>query len=305
VIQPRVLDLNDVVTEVAQLLDRTIGEDVVLHTDLAADLWPVLADTGQLEQILVNLAVNARDAMSGGGTLSVDTANIHVDDLVAAGSPRLPLRPGRYVRLRVSDTGCGMPPDVIEHIFEPFYTTKRDGTGTGLGLATVYGIVAQADGTIDIDSQPGAGTTFTIVLPATDLVAAPVEQAPIYHHNPTGQTVLIVEDEDALREVTRRIFTRSGYQVITAASGAQAVALAADHDGEIHLLVTDVVMPNMLGKEVAEKVRQLRPDIKLLYISGYARPVLAAQGRLDPDVHLIEKPFSATAILQKAGQILR
>jgi signal transduction histidine kinase len=303
VIQPRVLDLNSVVTDVTQLLDRTIGGDVVLHTDLVADLWPVLADTGQIEQVLVNLAVNARDAMSGGGTLTIGTANVHVGaDLVTAGSS---LRPGRHVRLRISDTGTGMTPDVIEHVFEPFYTTKRDGTGTGLGLATVYGIVAQADGSIDIRSGLGVGTTFTIMLPVTDKVAVPIEQDPPYELSPTGQTVLIVEDEDALREVTERIFARSGYRVLTAATGAEALAHAADHDGEIHLLITDVVMPNMLGKEVAERIRQVRPDIRLLYISGYARPVLASQGRLDPDVHLIEKPYSATAILQKAGQLLR
>jgi CheY-like chemotaxis protein len=168
----------------------------------------------------------------------------------------------------------------------------------------VYGIVAQAEGAIDIDSQLGVGTTFTIMLPVTDEVAVPVMEQPPYQHTPTGEMVLIVEDEQALRDVIERIFTRGGYQVLTAADGETALALAAGHDGEISLLVTDVVMPNMLGKEVAERIRDLRPDIKVLYISGYARPVLAAKGRLDRDVHLIEKPFSAAAIIQKAGQIL-
>ncbi|HEX8629011.1 MAG TPA: ATP-binding protein [Catenuloplanes sp.] len=303
VIQPRVIDLNHVVVDVKQLLDRTIGEDVVLHTDLAGDLWPILGDTGQIEQVLVNLAVNARDAMGDGGTLSIDTSNNRVDANALTAASRL--RAGQYVRLRVSDTGTGMSPDIIEHVFEPFYTTKRDGTGTGLGLATVYGIVAQAGGTIDIHSQPGVGTTFTMMFPVTDEVATPAEEIQPYRHTPTGQTVLLVEDEKALREVTERIFTRSGYHVITAAHGVEAIRLAADYTGEIHLLVTDVVMPKMLGKEVAEKVRQLRPEIKVLYISGYARPVLASKGRLDRDVHLIEKPFSALAILQKAGQVLR
>jgi PAS domain S-box-containing protein len=302
VVQPRVLDLNDVVTEVQQLLDRTIGTNVVLRTDLTPNLWPILADGGQLEQILVNLAVNARDAMNDGGTLTIDTANIMVgDDFIAVGSD---LRPGRHVRLRVGDTGTGMVPDVISHVFEPFYTTKADGTGTGLGLATVYGIVVQAEGTIEIQSQPGIGTTFTILIPATDQVAVSPEEAATFHRIPTGETVLIVEDEEALREVTERIFTRSGYRVITAADGAAALAMAAAHDDPIHLLVTDVVMPNMLGKEVAEKMLLIKPDIEVLYMSGYAQPVLASQGRLDQDVNLIEKPFSAATLIAKAGQVL-
>jgi PAS domain S-box-containing protein len=302
VVQPRVLNLNNVVTDVQQLLDRTIGEDVLLLTELAADLWPVMADPGQIEQILVNLAVNARDAMPGGGALTIDTANIIVDpDFIATGSA---VKPGRHIRLRVGDTGTGMPADVIAHIFEPFYTTKPDGTGTGLGLSTVYGIVAQADATIDIHSQPDVGTTFTILIPVTDELAVVVADEPSYQRAPKGETVLIVEDEEALREVTERIFTSNGYRVITAANGADAVAIAARHDGDIHLLITDVVMPNMLGKEAAEKIRQLKPDIEVLYMSGYAQPVLASQGRLDPDVNLIEKPFSASSIIEKAGRVL-
>ena len=303
VIQPRVIDLNDMVTDITRLLDRTIGADVVLHTDLEPELGPILADTSQIEQILVNLAVNARDAMVGGGTLSIDTANIRVDpDVVTDGSP---LPEGRYVRLRVGDTGTGIPADIIEHVFEPFYTTKPDGTGTGLGLATVYGIVAQADGTITITSQPGVGTTFTIMLPVTDQVAAPAEQTPHYGHTATGQTVLIVEDEQALRDVLERIFTRHGYHVLAAADGQQALALAASYDTDIHLLVTDVVMPKMLGTEVADSIRHVKSDMKVLYISGYARPVLASKGKLDRDAHLIEKPFTASAIIQKAAQLLR
>jgi hypothetical protein len=297
-----VLDLNDVVTEVQQLLDRTIGEDVVLRTDLPDNLWQVLADVGQIEQVLVNLAINARDAMPGGGTLSIDTANITVDaSFTAAGST---VREGRYVRLRVGDTGTGMAPDVIAHVFEPFFTTKADGSGTGLGLATVYGIVLQAEATIDIHSLPGVGTTFTILIPVTDEVAVPIEEEATYGSSPTGETVLIVEDEEALREVTERIFTRSGYRVLSAAHGIDAIAIAAGHDGDIHLLVTDVVMPNMLGKEVAQRILQIKPGIQVLYMSGYARPVLASQGRLDREVHLIEKPFSAATLTAKAGQLL-
>jgi PAS domain S-box-containing protein len=301
VVQPRVLDLNHTVTQVEQLLRRTIGADVLLRTDLAADLWPVLADAGQIEQVLVNLAVNARDAMSAGGTLSIDTANVIIDAPVEGNTL---LQVGRHVRLQVSDTGSGMPADIIDHVFEPFFTTKSEGDGTGLGLSTVYGIVAQAEGTITIQSQPGAGTTFTILVPATDEVALPLEEATSYAHTPVGKTVLLVEDQEALREVTERIFTRAGYRVITAADGPEAISLATQHDGDIHLLLTDVVMPKMLGKEVAERIRVIKPGIEVLFMSGYAQPVLASEGKLDRDVTLIEKPFVASAIIEKAGQVL-
>jgi len=302
VVQPSVLDLNGIVADIQQLLDRTIGEDVVLNTELAADLWPVLADAGQMEQVLVNLAVNARDAMPGGGTLSIDTENVTIEEGPPTDGAPLPV--GRHVRLRVGDTGTGIPADIVEHVFEPFYTTKGDGTGTGLGLATVYGIVTQAGGTIDIHSQAGVGTRFTILLPVTDEVAEPVKAQVAYERVRTGEMVLIVEDEEALRAVTERIFVRAGYQVMTAADGAEAVALAAGYDGEVSLLLTDVVMPNMLGKEVAERVRAIMPTVKVLYMSGYAQPALASQGRLDRDVNLIDKPFSAAAIIERAGQIM-
>ena len=302
VVQPVVVDLNAVVVEVQQLLDRTIGENVVLRTDLADELWPILADVGQLEQVLVNLAINARDAMGGGGSLTIDTANVDIGkDFVAPGAV---LHAGRHVRLRVGDTGSGMSPEVIAHVFEPFYTTKEQGTGTGLGLATVYGIVLQAEASIEIHSEPGAGTTFTILIPVTDEVAAPVPEAIEVRREPTGETVLIVEDEEALREVTERIFNLSGYHVLTAPDGIAALALATEYAGDIHLLVTDVVMPNMLGKEVAEKMRLVKPGVKVLYMSGYAQPVLASQGRLDREVHLIEKPFTAAELTTKAAQIL-
>jgi PAS domain S-box-containing protein len=302
VVQARVLNLNDVVGEVEQLLRRTLGEDMELVTSLPDDLWPILADPGQIEQILVNLSVNARDAMHGGGTLRIDTANVTVDaDSVAGGSPAVP---GPYVRLRVSDTGAGMSADVLSHVFEPFFTTKGDASGTGLGLATVYGIVTQAEATIAIQSEPGAGTTFNIMLPVTDQSAVAIEEPAPYERSPKGETVLVVEDEPALREVTERIFTRNGYCVISAANGPEAIMLAAQHGGDIHLLVTDVVMPKMLGKEVAERVREIRPDIEVLYMSGYAQPVLASLGRLEPGVALVDKPFSEAALLAKAGQVL-
>jgi signal transduction histidine kinase len=302
VVQPRVLDLDTVITAVEEMLRRTLGEHVELVTSLAGDLQPVLADPGQLEQVLVNLAVNARDAMPGGGTLTMDTSNITVDAESIAGGSKAP--PGQNVRLRVSDTGTGMPPDVIEHAFEPFFTTKKDGGGTGLGLATVYGILTQADGHIHIYSDPGGGTTFSIMLPATSQAATPKAAEMAYQRTPRGETVLVVEDEAALREVTRRILARNGYRVITAASGPEALDIARDHQGEIHLLVTDVVMPHMLGKEVAERMRLIKPETEVLYMSGYARPVLASQGRLEPGMALVEKPFSAADLLAKAGQVL-
>ncbi len=302
VTRPQVLDLGTVITTVEELLRRTLGEHVELATSLAGGLWPVLADPGQMEQVLVNLAVNARDAMPGGGTLTIDTSNITVDaDTIAGGSEA---RPGRNVRLRVSDTGTGMTAEVIEHVFEPFFTTKEEGAGTGLGLATVYGILAQAGGHIQIYSEPGAGTTFNIMLPVTAEAAVPIAEPVPYQRLPQGETVLVVEDADALREVTRRIFARNGYHVLTAANGPEALDLARGHPGEIHLLVTDVVMPRMLGNEVAEKMQAIKPGIEVLFMSGYARPVLASQGRLGPNVALVEKPFSEAELLAQAGRVL-
>jgi nitrogen-specific signal transduction histidine kinase/CheY-like chemotaxis protein len=302
VVQPQVLDLDTVITAVQDMLHRTLGEHVELITSLAGDLHPVLADPGQLEQVLVNLAVNARDAMPGGGTLSIDTSNITVDAESIAGGSESP--PGQQVRLRVSDTGAGMIPEVVAHAFEPFFTTKSDSGGTGLGLATVYGILQQAEGHIRIYSEPGGGTTFSITLPATTQAASAEVPEDTYQRTPSGETVLVVEDEAALREVTRRILARNGYQVITAASGPEALEIARNYPGEVHLLVTDVVMPHMLGKEVAEQILLIKPGTEVLYMSGYARPVLASQGRLEPGVALVEKPFSEADLLAKAGQVL-
>lgn len=302
VIRPKVLDVNHVIFALEEMLRRTLGEHVELVTTLAEDLWPVLADPGQMEQVLVNLAVNARDAMPRGGTLTIDTTNISVDaDTIAGGSKA---QEGRNVRIRVSDTGTGMSPEVAERVFEPFFTTKQESAGTGLGLSTVYGILAQAEGHIQIYSELGAGTTIIIMLPITTEEAEPPSEPARYQRSPKGETVLVVEDEQALREVTKRILTRNGYRVITAANGVEALEIAHSAAGEIHLLVTDVVMPQMLGKELAESMLAIRPDIEVLFMSGYARPVLASQGRLAPDVALIEKPFSERELLTKAGEVL-
>ncbi len=299
---PAPLNLNHVIEGVEQLLVRTLGEHVELSTRLAAGLQPVLADPGQIEQVLINLAVNARDAMPGGGELIVTTASTSIDEDHAAS--RVGLSTGPYVSLKVSDTGSGMPQEIIDRAFEPFFTTKAKGEGTGLGLATVYGIVTQLGGYVQIYSEPGLGTTFTILLPETSRAAegtsAPSEAAP----GGSGETVLVVEDEAAMREVTRRILARNGYQVITAVNGLNAVEVAAAHPGGIDVLVTDVVMPQMLGKEAAERIRALYPAVKVLFMSGYTQGVLDTQGILETGINLIEKPFTERSLLAKLHEIM-
>jgi len=284
-----------VIKDVEQLLRRTIGEHVELVTTLASEPWLVEADPGQLEQVLVNLAVNARDAMPEGGVLAVDTDNIEIDAGYADTHPGL--APGTYVRLRVSDTGSGMEKSVLEKVFEPFFTTKPQGDGTGLGLPMVFGIVTQAGGEIQIYSEIGIGTTCRVLLPTTDRlqsVSRPVEEA----RNLGGtETVLVVEDEDALREVTRRILAEQGYEVLTCANGPDAIKLAEKHGGSIDLLLTDVVLPKMLGNEIATRVQALIPGLPVLYMSGYAQAVLGST--LGDEITLLEKPFSEQQLLVK------
>jgi PAS domain S-box-containing protein len=303
--QATVLSMNLVIGDVEQMLRRTLGEHIHLITTLDRQLWPIKADAGQLEQILVNLAVNARDAMPGGGTLSIDTSNaeLNEDD---AGDTRL--KAGRYVRLRISDTGSGMPPEVIERAFEPFFTTKPKGSGTGLGLATVYGMATAAGGDVRLYSEAGIGTTVTVILPAvgatTDLPATRPLAEPSAGAKP-DETILMVEDEDDLRQISARILTRAGYHVLAAAGGAQAIHFAQTHTGSIDLLLTDVIMPNMLGNEVADHVRRHRPGIPVLYMSGYAQPVLTENGTLPDGVTIIEKPFTSQELLNRVRAFLR
>lgn len=304
VVHPRPLILNEVVTDIEELLRRTLGEHVELRTALTPDLWRTMADPGQIEQVLVNVAVNARDAMPDGGTLTLRTDNVQLenDDVVGRGA----LEPGPHVRLEISDTGTGMHDDVAERAFEPFFTTKSKGEGAGLGLATVYGIVAQAGGSTRIVSSPGVGTTFTALLPVTDERPASEAQPEERPTMATGtETILVVEDEDAVRELTQRILSRNGYRVITAAGGADALRIAEDPShGDIDVLLTDVVMPHMLGKEVAERVLKLRPTIAVVFMSGYAQPVLGAEGSLDEGVVLLEKPFTEASLLAKVREVL-
>ena len=302
VVQPEVVDVNDVVGNIEQLLRRTLGEHVELDSSLSADLSPVLIDPGQLEQILVNLAVNARDAMPEGGTLRIDTADMHVDEEYAAARPEL--SPGAHVRIRVSDACVGMAPATLERAFDPFFTTKPAGKGTGLGLATVYGIIQQAGGRCHIYSEPGVGTTITVLLPATEQASKRVERLSDAPPRRGDETVLLVEDEQALREVTRRMLVAAGYQVIIAANGPEALVAAKAHGDEIDLLLSDVVMPQMAGPQLAERLLKERPATRVLLMSGFAQPILDSGGHLDAGVILIEKPFSRPDLLAKVAQIL-
>jgi PAS domain S-box-containing protein len=301
---PEVIDLNEAVRGVGQLLRRTLGEHIHLVIDKEPDLWPVKADRGQVEQVLVNLAVNARDAMPGGGQLTIDTGNAEVDAAYASGRPSLV--PGRYARLRVSDTGTGMDQATAERVFEPFFSTKPKGRGTGLGLATVYGIVTGVGGSIEIYSEPGLGTTVSVLLPvtdeATDMAVAPAVGDD--HKTGHGETILLVEDEASLRELTSRILARSGYQVCVVDSGSEAVRRAGDPDQPIDLLLTDVIMPEMLGNEVAARVGEIRPGVPVLFMSGYAQPILDTHGIPAPDYDILEKPFTETALLTRVHRAL-
>jgi PAS domain S-box-containing protein len=306
IIKTEVLNLNHVIGDVGEMLRRSLGEHIHLITHLDPQLRTVRADSGQIEQILLNLAVNARDAMPTGGTLSIDTTNadLEIDDIPGTG-----LGPGHYVRLRVSDTGTGMSPEVIERAFEPFYTTKPPGSGTGLGLATVYGIATAAGGDVHLYSESDIGTTVTVVLPALESpadVARPT--ADTLAESDTefvrDKTVLLVEDEAALRQVTTRILTRKGYRVLAADGGAQAIHIAQSHPGAIDLLLTDVIMPKMLGNEVATHVQAIRHGIPVLYMSGYAQPVLTENGTLPPGVAIVEKPFTGNELLHDVRTML-
>jgi PAS domain S-box-containing protein len=305
-VQPRPLNLNEVIKGVEQLLIRTLGAHVVLTTSMDPDLCAVLADPGQIEQVLVTLAVNAGDAMPAGGTLTLTTATTDIDATDPAS--RTGVVPGRYACIKVSDTGAGMTREVIDRAFEPFFTTKSKGEGTGLGLASLYGIITQARGHVRVYSEPGIGTTFTILLPATahDAVPAraPASASASASGSGTGETVLVVEDEPAMREVTRRILSRGGYQVITAANGREAIQVATSHDGGIDVLVTDIVMPQMLGQEAAERIRALQPGVKVLFMSGYTRGVLDSKGMAAGDVNLIEKPFTEESLLTRLRQVI-
>jgi two-component system, cell cycle sensor histidine kinase and response regulator CckA len=302
VLEPRVLDLNSLVTEMEKMLRRLIGEDIHLLTTVADGLGRVRADPGQLEQVLMNLVVNARDAMPTGGRLTIETANVELDGPYAAEHPGI--RSGPHVMLAVSDTGIGMDPETRRQAFEPFFTTKPAGQGTGLGLATVYGIVKQSGGHIEVYSELGQGTSFKIYLPRVDQEAEAIVAVPKVPPARGSETVLLVEDEDALREIAAQILEEHGYTVLEARSGAAALERAESHAGPIHLLVADVVMPQMPGRELAERLAALRPSLRVLFMSGYTEQAVLRHGVLAEGTAFIQKPFGPDSFLTKVREVL-
>jgi PAS domain S-box-containing protein len=303
VLEPRVVDLNALVGNLQRMLDRLIGEDIQLRTALTVDLWPVRADPGQLEQAIVNLVVNARDAMPHGGRLTIETANIELDGSYA--ESHVPVQPGSYVLLAVSDTGVGMDSATKARIFEPFFTTKEPGRGTGLGLATVYGIVKQSGGYIWVYSEPGHGTTFKVYLPRVAGVAEIAEPAPSAAIHARGsETVLLVEDQEDVRRLARRVLEGRGYTVLPASNGDEALDVVAQYPHRIHVLVTDVVMPGINGRELARRVTASRPDVKVLFVSGYTGEAVHQRGLLEPGVAFLQKPFTAEVLARKVREVL-
>ncbi len=303
VLAPRVLDLNAVVLDLEKMLHRVIGEDIDLSTDLQAGLGRVKADQGQIEQVLMNLAVNARDAMPTGGKLTIETRNIELD--VTYAGLHGGIRPGPYVFLAVSDDGCGMTPDVRARIYEPFFTTKEKGKGTGLGLATVHGIVQQTGGHIQVYSEPGLGTSFKVYLPRVEEPTSSAKSRSGILAAPRGtETVLLVEDEDALRSLGRFVLQGAGYRVLEASDGKEALAVAAQYEGPIHLLASDVVMPELGGRQLAERLRTSRPGMKTLFLSGYTDDAVVRHGVLHETVHFLQKPFSPLGLTRKVREVL-
>src|SRR5580700_9654098 len=302
---PKILDLNGVVTENLKMLTRVIGEDIDLVMVPATGLGAVRADAGQIEQVIMNLAVNARDAMPAGGKLTIETSNVSLDEEYARF--HAPLRPGNYVMLAISDTGAGMDSETQSHIFEPFFTTKGP-KGTGLGLSTVYGIVKQSGGYIWVYSEAGKGTTFKIYLPrvaeAVESPAQIVVPADSVAAEPGTETILLVEDEANLRYLARQFLEKQGYRVIEAADGAVAMQIAVAHEGTIHLLLTDVIMPGMNGRELAQRISEIRPNVKILYMSGYTENVIGRNGTLDAGVRLLQKPFNLRDLNSRVREVL-
>ncbi|MBI5545622.1 MAG: PocR ligand-binding domain-containing protein [Deltaproteobacteria bacterium] len=301
--QPAVLSLNDVVTRSHKLLARIIGEDVELRCVTSADLWPARVDPGQVEQVLINLAVNARDAMQGGGLLDISTRNVEIDDATAL--RRAEARPGKFVELAVSDTGHGMDEQTLSHLFEPFFTTKPVGQGTGLGLATAYGIAQQNGGFITVESVLGRGSTFRFHLPRVEGDAQPLARRSMAGVVAgSGERVLLVEDDAVVRRLCERALTQCGYRVLVASGPAEALELSDRHPEPIDLLLTDVVMPGMNGREVCIRVLARHPKAKVLFMSGYTENHIGQHGVLDPGVPFIEKPFTIEALAARTREAL-
>ncbi len=304
VLAPRVLDLNQVVAEIDKMLRRLVGEDIEIAAALAPRLGAIRADPGQIEQVIVNLAVNARDAMPEGGQLTIETAEVELPEATARDLVTVPA--GRYVMLAITDTGYGMDPETKSRLFEPFFTTKEPGKGTGLGLATVYGIVNQSGGFVWVYSEPGQGTTVKVYFPRVEEApqtappAAPADAEP----QRGSETILLVEDEEAVRTIARLALTRRGYRVLVAANGGEALLAGERETGPIHLLLTDVVMPGMGGPELARRLAALRPAMKLLFMSGYADRAVARHGLIESGARFLEKPFTPESLLRKVRDVL-
>jgi len=305
IVQPEILDINESLIDIEKMLGRLIGEDVELLTIQASELWQVEIDPGQIEQMIMNLAVNARDAMPKGGKLTVGTANADLDKNYFRERGIHEETPGHYVMLSVSDTGSGMDKETREHIFEPFFTTKEVGKGTGLGLSTVYGIVKQNNGFIWVYSEPGQGSTFKIYLPKVKPDAEPEEKEQSLVDDLSGsETVLIVEDNDSLRNFAQKILHIYGYRTLNAENGEDALRVCKEHNGPIHLLLTDVVMPRMGGKEAAERLQPLYPRMKIIYMSGYTDNAIVHHGVLEPGLNFLEKPFTPKGLARKVRKAL-
>ena len=304
VLQPVALSLNQSVAGLDKMLQRILGEDIDLVRRLAPELGLTLADPGQIEQVLMNLVVNARDAMPAGGKITIETSNMEIDEEYAA--RHLAVKPGPYVQLAVTDTGCGMDEQTRARIFEPFFTTKELGKGTGLGLSTVFGIVKQSGGNIWVYSELGRGTTFKVYLPRdlSATTATAIKPATVPRSSMGTETILVVEDEEALLKVALRALGAAGYTVLTTADGREALLLSAQHAGHIHLLLTDVVMPHMSGTVLAQEVLKKRPTIKVMYMSGYTDDSIVHHGVLDAGTRFLAKPFTSADLARKVREVL-
>jgi CheY-like chemotaxis protein len=302
-IAPKVLDLNETVSGMLKMLQRLIGEDINLNWHPAPNLWSVNMDPTQIDQILANLCVNARDSIADVGKITIETGSSVIDKEYCAQNTGFTV--GEYVRLAVSDNGCGMNKQTLAHIFEPFFTTKGPGEGTGLGLATVYGIAKQNNGFINVYSEPGQGTTFTIYLPRYAGKAEQKRMEGTMEPAKRGtETILLVEDEPAILNITSTILRKQGYTILAANTPSEAIRLAGEHVDKIHLLMTDVVMPDMNGKDLSNKLQTLYPQLKCLYMSGYTSNVIAHHGVLDAGINFIQKPFSLPDLASKVRDVL-
>jgi PAS domain S-box-containing protein len=302
VLQPRVIDLNKVVTGLESLLKRLIGEDIMLVTSLSREAAHVMIDQGQIEQVIVNLAVNARDAMPKGGRLDIETEIFNVDEKIAMEYPSL--NPGPHVMMVVSDTGIGMDKETQSRIFEPFYTTKEIGKGTGLGLSTVYGIITQSGGSVSVDSHPGGGTTFEILFPLSEKPPAEIKEHAAAGESSGGETILVVEDEPVLLELVSEVLGSHGYRVLPAGNADEALRLCRSGSVPVHLLVTDVVMPGMSGRDLAELVAAAHPGTRFLFMSGYPEDYLGHHGVMESGTAFLQKPFMPDHLLRKVREVL-